>query len=175
MIMPMTEFIPAQAAAPASVAHCAIRLRASHSHLLRQLRSAQPADGMSVARLSVLGQLHRHGALTPSELARRERVKLQSLTRLLADLEADGWLLRKPHSTDARQSVLSLTKLGARMLAADVQRRESSLVGAISQSLSKDERVLLLAACQLIDRVADTIEIERMGKAVAAMTRGTAP
>ena len=130
---------------------------------------------MSVARLSVLGQLHRHGALTPSELAKRERVKLQSLTRLLADLEADGWLLRKPHGTDARQSVLSLTKIGARMLTADVQRRESSLVEAISQSLSKEERALLLAACHLIDRVADAIGVDRTSKAVAAMTRGAAP
>ena len=137
--------------------HCAVRLRATVSQLTRQLRAALPADGISVAKLSVLGQLHRLGPLTPSELARRERVKLQSLTRLLAELEADGWLLREPHAADGRQSVLSPTALGARALTADVHRREASLVDAIAAVLTHAEQAQLLRACALIDRVADAV------------------
>jgi DNA-binding MarR family transcriptional regulator len=116
-----------------------------------------PADGISVAKLSVLGQLHRLGPLTPSELARRERVKLQSLTRLLAELEADGWLSREVHEGDRRQSVLTLTPLGVKALTADVQRREASLVAAIGAVLSETEQVQLLRACALIDRVAESV------------------
>jgi DNA-binding MarR family transcriptional regulator len=137
--------------------HCALRLRATVSQLTRQLRAALPADGISVAKLSVLGQLHRLGPLTPSELARRERVKLQSLTRLLAELEADGWLSREVHAEDRRQSVLTLTPLGAKALTADVHRREASLVAAIGAVLSETEQAQLLRACALIDRVADSV------------------
>ncbi|MFS2168281.1 MarR family transcriptional regulator, partial [Variovorax sp. Varisp62] len=61
-----------------------------------------------MAKLSVLGQLHRYGPCTPTALAGLERVKLQSLTRLLAELEAEGWIGRTPHPSDGRQWLLSL-------------------------------------------------------------------
>jgi DNA-binding MarR family transcriptional regulator len=141
----------------ADARHCALRLRGSVSQFSRRLRSAQPGNGISVAKLSVLGLLHRLGALTPSELARHERVRLQSLTRLLAELEADGWLRRVPHAADGRQSVLSLTRTGVQALSADVQRREAALAGAIGAALSVTERAQLLKACALIDRLADAL------------------
>jgi DNA-binding MarR family transcriptional regulator len=158
MIRPMPRTVrAAPPTSPTSIppTHCAVRLRAAMSNLARQLRAALPPDGISVAKLSVLGQLHRLGPLTPSELAQRERVKLQSLTRLLAELEADGWVQRLPHPLDGRQSLLSLTRLGAKLLAADVHRREASLVEAIGARLTAREQARLLAACALIDRLAD--------------------
>ena len=141
----------------AEARHCALRLRGSVSHFTRRLRSAQGGDGLSVAKLSVLALLHRLGPLTPSELARHERVKLQSLTRLLAELEADAWLRREPHAADARQSLLSLTRAGVKALTADVQRREAALVAAIGATLSSAECAQLLKACALLDRVADAV------------------
>ena len=75
-------------------AQCASRLRSAVSLLARQLRSGSAAaDSPSVAKLSVLGQLHQHGPCTPTTLAGLARVKLQSLTRLLAELEDGGWAL----------------------------------------------------------------------------------
>ena len=141
----------------ADARHSALRLRATVSHFTRRLRNALPPDGLSVAKLSVLGLLHRLGPQTPSELARRERVRLQSLTRLLAELEADGWLRRMPHAADGRQSVLSLTRAGVQALTADVQRREASLAGAIGATLSAAERAQLLKACALIERIAEAL------------------
>jgi DNA-binding MarR family transcriptional regulator len=145
----------------------ALRLRASASHLSRQLRAALPANGISVAKLSVLGHLHRLGPLTPSDLARRERVKLQTLTRLLCELEADEWLLRRAHPRDARQTILSLTRSGVKALSADVHRREASLVAAIASTLSADEQSQLLSACELIDRVADAVAADQFAPAQA--------
>ena len=66
--------------------HCAVRLRTATMQLARQLRSTMQRDGLSQAMLSAMGQLYRGGAMTPTELARLEGVKLQSLTRLLAEL-----------------------------------------------------------------------------------------
>jgi DNA-binding MarR family transcriptional regulator len=137
--------------------HCAVRLRTALSALTRQLRHALPPEGISVAKLSVLSVLYRLGPMSPSELAGHERVKLQTLTRLLAELEADGWLAREAHPQDRRQSVLSLTKAGIRQLTADVHRREASLAGAIGNTLGVADRTTLLRACALMDTLAASL------------------
>ncbi|SOD23532.1 DNA-binding transcriptional regulator, MarR family [Variovorax sp. YR752] len=140
-------------------AQCAWRLRTSVSQLTRQLRSGSAApDGPSVAKLSVLGQLHRHGPCTPTTLAGLERVKLQSLTRLLAELEAEGWIGRTPHPTDGRQWLLSLTAEGIRRLKALMRSREAALAEVIGATLDADQRALLLQACGLIDGIAAALE-----------------
>ena len=141
-------------------AHCAVRLRAAVSALGRQLRSALPAEGISVAKLSVLAHLYHDGPMSPTEVAQRERVRLQTLTRLLAELEADGWIARQAHPSDGRQSLLNLTRPGIKRLTADVHRREASLVDAIDAELSTEERALLVQACALIDRVSDALQAQ---------------
>ncbi|WP_261803571.1 MarR family winged helix-turn-helix transcriptional regulator [Variovorax sp. PAMC26660] len=133
-------------------AQCASRLRNSVAQLARQLRSGSATpDGPSIAKLSVLGQLHRHGPCSPTALAAHERVKLQSLTRLLAELEAEGWIGRAPHPTDGRQWMLSLTTDGTRRLKALMRSREAALADAIGATLDADQRALLLQACELLD------------------------
>ncbi|KQW61214.1 MarR family winged helix-turn-helix transcriptional regulator [Variovorax sp. Root411] len=140
-------------------AQCASRLRTSVSLLSRQLRSGSATpDGPSVAKLSVLGQLHRHGPCTPTALAGLERVKLQSLTRLLAELEAEGWIGRTPHPSDGRQWLLSLTAEGVRRLKALMRRREAALAEAIGATLDAGQRALLLQACGLIDGIAAALD-----------------
>jgi DNA-binding MarR family transcriptional regulator len=135
-----------------SPAQCASRLRNSVAELARQLRSGSATpDGPSIAKLSVLGQLHRHGPCSPTTLAAHERVKLQSLTRLLAELEAEGWIERAPHPTDGRQWMLSLTADGTRRLKALMRSREAALADAIGATLDADQRALLLQACELLD------------------------
>ncbi|VTU38133.1 homoprotocatechuate degradation operon regulator, HpaR [Variovorax sp. PBS-H4] len=142
----------------ADTLHTAVRLRASISQLTRHLR-AQSAESAGSARLSVLGQLYRRGPLSPTELALHERVKLQTLTRLLAEIGREGLIERRADTGDARKSILSLTDAGARLLGAEVHRRETSLAAAIAECLSKGERADLLAACELIDRVAQSLEL----------------
>ncbi len=141
-------------------AQCAARLRVAVSFLGRRLRPNGHRTGLSAAKLSVLGQLYRFGPGTPSEVAAREGVKLQTLTRLLAELEAEGWLLREPHATDGRQSVLSLTRPGLKRLADEVHEREAALASVIDAALSADERAQLLAACALLDRLCESYGAE---------------
>lgn len=134
---------------------CAARLRVAVSFLGRRLRPNAQRSGLSAAKLSVLGQLWRFGPSTPSELAAREGVKLQTLTRLLAELEAEEWLLREAHSSDGRQSVLSLTRAGLKRLADEVHEREAALASVIDAALSGHERTQLLDACTLLDRLCE--------------------
>ena len=143
-------------------AHCAIRLRAAVTLLSRRLRPAPLQGGISVAKLSVIGQLYRMGALTPTELSAREGVKLQSLTRLLAELESEGWIARKAHASDGRQSVLSLTRLGSKQLARTVRAGEASLAQVIESTLGDEERAVLLQACALIDGISESLSVDTL-------------
>ena len=148
---------PSQRSSPrvdAAPRHVAVELRAATSQLMRAMRATLPTSGASMAQLSVLGQLYRHGDLAPTDLARLEGVRLQTLTRLLATLEEQGWARRQADPADGRRSVLQLTPRGARLLGDHVHRREASLERAITETLSASERRTLLDACALLSRLA---------------------
>ncbi len=138
-------------------AHVAVRLRASISGLMRRLRADPGPGALAPAKWSVLAQLHRLGPLAPSELARHERVRLQTLTRLLAEIETTGLIAREIDAADGRRRVLSLTTAGRVLLAAEVHRREASLHLAIRERLTPAERITLLEACTLLDRIGDAL------------------
>lgn len=139
-------------------AQCANRLRGAVTLLSRRLRPALQDAGLSVAKLSVIGRLYRTGPMTPTELAHREGVMPQSLTRLLAELEADGWLARKADAADGRRSLLRLTPSGARRLVTAVQAGEASLAEIIDARLNPRQRALLLEACALLDDIAGVLD-----------------
>jgi DNA-binding MarR family transcriptional regulator len=142
-------------AAPPSARHCALHLRPALSRLQRRLRRSVGAPALPSAKLSALALLHGQGPLTATRLAALEGVKPQSLTRLLAELEAEGLLRRDPHPSDGRQALLALTRAGAQQVAAEARRREAALAAAIGRTLDERETELLARACALLERVAD--------------------
>lgn len=135
----------------------AAQLSASLSHLNRQLRRELPQSDLSAAGLGLLARLHRDPGVSPTRLASSAGIKVQSLTRLLADLEAGGHIRREADAADRRQSVLSLTNKGRQSLKSEARRREAALANAIAASLSTPEQALLLQAVQLLDRVGDVL------------------
>ncbi|MBO9647688.1 MAG: MarR family transcriptional regulator [Variovorax sp.] len=135
----------------------AIRLRAALSQLNRELQAGMPPSTLGRAALSALGQLHRFGPLTPTQLAGHEGVRLQTLTRLLAELEADGRITRRPHPQDGRQTVLALSARGAREITREVRRREAVLAAAIEGGFDDAERSVLLSACTLLERLGEEL------------------
>jgi DNA-binding MarR family transcriptional regulator len=138
-------------------ARCAVQLRRAVLVLARRLRPSLQHDGISAAKLSVIGQLYRAGPMTPTELATREGVKLPSLTRLIAELEGDDWLARKAHASDGRRSLLGLTALGRNRLVAAAQASDTPLADAIAATVSADERRVLLQACALLERIGESL------------------
>jgi DNA-binding MarR family transcriptional regulator len=132
---------------------CAVQLRRSASLLSRRLRPSLQRVGLSPGKLSVLGQLYRAGSLTPTELAERECVKLQSLTRLLAELEAEGDLARENHPFDGRQTLITLTRQGSSRLREAVQHSDTRVSEVIESNLNEEERALLLRACAMLERI----------------------
>ena len=132
----------------------AARIRRGVVRLNRRLRQERGDGRLSANQLYVLGHLHRRGSATPGEVAAAERQRPQSLTRVFAELEAEGLIAREPGTVDRRQSVLSLTEAGRRALERDMAERDAWLSGALT-SLSPTERGVLELAAALMERLAD--------------------
>ena len=145
-------------------AQCAVRVRGAVTLLSRRLRPALQDAGLSAAKLSVIGRLYRAGPMTPTALAQCEGVMPQSLTRLLAELEAEGWLAREADATDGRRSLLRLTRPGARRLITAVHAGEASLAEVIDARLNARQRALLLEACTLLDDIAGALDPAAAGR-----------
>lgn len=128
------------------------QVRRGASRLGRRLRLERPADSISPTKLAVLAHLRRWGAATPGELAAAERLQPQSLTRVLADLEAEGMLTRQRDERDRRQYVLEITPVGTLALVQDMDERDQWLAEAM-RGLTETERQVLYLAGALMDRL----------------------
>ncbi|MET8949832.1 MarR family winged helix-turn-helix transcriptional regulator [Streptomyces sp. NPDC004393] len=133
----------------------AAALRRGVVRLGRRLRQERGEGSLSPNQLGVLGHLHRHGPATPGEIAAAERQRPQSLTRVFAELEAEGLIAREPDPVDRRQSVLRLTEDGRRTLARDMAERDAWLAAGLA-SLGETERGVLALAAALMERLATT-------------------
>jgi DNA-binding MarR family transcriptional regulator len=130
----------------------ASELRLIVGRLVRRMR----AEGrLPLAQMAVLGRLDRGGATTVSALATAERVRPQSMSQTVGELEADGLVTRSPDPTDRRQLLVELTELGHTTIADERRHREGWLARAIAEDLSDAERATLEAALEPLRRLAD--------------------
>jgi DNA-binding MarR family transcriptional regulator len=132
----------------------AVALRRSLSALNRRLRAARRDRELSAGKLSVLGHLHRDGPATPGALAQAEAVQPQSLTRLLAELEAADLVSRRQDLDDRRQFLMEITPAGRELVRRDALDKVVWLARAIETHLSPTEARLLRLAGELLDRLA---------------------
>jgi DNA-binding MarR family transcriptional regulator len=122
--------------------------------LARRMRVEAPAGEVSTAALGLLATLHREGPMPGVALAEAEGLQPQSLTRLLAVLVADGMIERTPDPADRRNLVIAITREGRRALRTAMQARRRWLNAALADSLSDSERDTLIAASELMLRLA---------------------
>ena len=130
-------------------------IRRSVVRLVRRMRLERTDEALSLLTLSILGILYREGAVTATELAARERVRPQSLTRVLASLEKKGFVSRQPDGADGRRLLITLTPEGKKALRADIRKKEAWLAKEMERILAPDERGLLLQASRLLDRLTE--------------------
>ncbi len=121
--------------------------------LARRLRAERGDHGLTLTQLACLATLHRHGSMTPSDLAAHEKVQPPSMTRTVNGLAERGLVQRTPDPNDGRQVVVSLTDAGAELLATDRAQREQWLAQRLAD-LSADERGTLARAAVILDRLA---------------------
>jgi DNA-binding MarR family transcriptional regulator len=123
-------------------------------HLGRRMRLERGDDALSPSKLILLGWLSRNGALTPTGLAARERVRPQSLTRTLASLEEDGLITRQAGTRDRRQSLVAITDKGRQAVNRDMEQRDRWLATVMTERLSPTECEMLRLATHLMERLA---------------------
>lgn len=132
----------------------ASELRLSVMRLRRRLAvERHPGNELSLGAMAVLGALYRNGDLTIGELAAHERVQPPSMTRTVNCLEQDGYVARRPHATDGRQVVVSLSDSGRTTLLADRASRDAWLATRL-RDLTPEERGILRQAAPILERLA---------------------
>lgn len=89
------------------------------------------------------------------EIAAAEHQKAQSLTRVFAELQLEGFIDRRRSERDGRESVLSLTRAGRQALVRDMKARDQWLQAAIG-TLGETEIDVLLIASRILDRLSET-------------------
>ena len=101
----------------------------------------------------MLGRLDREGAQSTSDLALSERVRPQSMAQIVADLQADGLIERRPDPGDRRRMLIELTEQGRNALEEDRRSREGWLARAVADTLSPEEQATLARAVKLLERL----------------------
>ncbi len=132
----------------------ASELRLSVMRLRRRLAAERhPDNELSAGSMAVLGELYRNGELTVGDLAARERVQPPSMTRTVNCLEEAGLVARRPHETDRRQVLVSISETGRATVLADRARRDAWLAQRLAE-LTPDERAVLRRAAPVLHALA---------------------
>lgn len=129
----------------------ASRLRLAVARTARRLRQ-EAGGGLSPTLSAALASIDRHGPLTPSELADRERVKRPTATRLLATLEGGGLIARTSDPSDRRSSLIAITPEG-RELMRTLRTRKDAYLAQRLRKLSAEDRETLDRAADLLERL----------------------
>lgn len=127
------------------------RLRLTIVRTARRLRQ-EAGTGLSPSLTAALATIERHGPLTPSELASRERIQRPTATRLLARLEDAGLAERTPDPHDGRSFLVATTAAGSALLD-ELRTRKTAFLAARLESLGPEDRATLDRAAEILDKV----------------------
>ena len=133
--------------------HLASELRTVLGQLMRRLRVE---NRLPIGQASVIARLDREGPTWISDLAAADRVRPQSMAQTVGELEAQGFVTRRPDPLDGRRTMIELTEEGRTVLQADRALREGWLARAISQDLSTADQRTLQEAVDVLRRLADS-------------------
>ncbi len=128
------------------------RLHSAAIHLLRRLRGEDTRTGLTGPRASALSVLVFGGPASLSALAAAEQVRPPTMTRLVAALEQQGLVTRRPSRTDRRVSLIRATSKGAALLQEGRGRRVAKLELAL-RNLPKRDLIALERASAVIERL----------------------
>jgi DNA-binding MarR family transcriptional regulator len=129
----------------------ASRLRLDIARMARRLRQEAGAE-LSPSQTAALATIERHGPLTPSELAVRERVQRPTVTRVLARLEEAGLIARAADPIDRRSCLVSISPAGAELLEVLRTRKDAYLARRL-EALDEADRAALDRAAAVLERM----------------------
>jgi len=137
-------------AADPALLDLALRLHSAMLHMMRLVRRADEASGLSAPRMSALSTVVFGGPRTLGEMAAMEQVSAPTMTRLVAGLERGGYVARRRDAIDRRVTWVRPTAKGKRVLEQGRSRRVRMLADAINGLPAADRAALDRASTVLI-------------------------
>jgi DNA-binding MarR family transcriptional regulator len=131
----------------------AAALRTTLGHLKRKLRHLAGPHDLTPSQVAVIFRLEKDGPATVSSLARAEGMRPQSMSAVIAPLEAMGFVAGSADPGDGRKTLMSLTKACKKAMEEGRAARQDWLVQAIQQKLSPQEQKKVHAAIHLLLRL----------------------
>jgi DNA-binding MarR family transcriptional regulator len=125
------------------------RLRWAITRTARRLRQEAGTD-LGPSQVAGLATIERHGPLSPSELADRERIKRPTATRIVGHLETAGLVERVRDPEDGRGSILSVTSQGRELLKR-LRARKTAYLAKRLGALDVEDRRTLERAAELLE------------------------
>jgi DNA-binding MarR family transcriptional regulator len=133
----------------------AAEIRAVSRKLKLRLREHGAGNDLTPSQVSVLLRLEKDGSATVSSLARAEGMRPQSMSAIVTPLQESGLVCGVPDPSDGRQTLMSLTPKCLKWIQEGRAARQDWLTTTISQKLSVHEQEKLLAALELLTRLAE--------------------
>jgi DNA-binding MarR family transcriptional regulator len=123
--------------------------------LARRLRQSDRGVRENWTELMALGAIQRaEGQSTPTQIALELELRSSNLAQILGELDGRGLIQRTPDPADKRKVRLSLTEAGFALVQETRAMRDSWLENAMETSLSLEEQAQLIAAGDLMRRLA---------------------
>lgn len=123
--------------------------------LLRKLRRSDAETGVSAPRLSALSVLVFGGAMSLKDLAAAEQVRAPTMSRLVVELEADGFVRKRADADDRRGVRIEATAAGRKVMEEGRARRLATLTAAV-RALPERDRATLARAAALMRQIAES-------------------
>lgn len=127
------------------------RIHAAAIRLLRLVRTADDATGLSAPRLSALSVLVFAGPQSLKALARAEQVTAPTMSKLVAELEGAGLVAKRADKADKRALRIEATAKGKALLLEGRKRRLAMLEQRLAD-FSAAELATLDRAAALLQR-----------------------
>ena len=123
------------------------------------VRAIQQTEDIPGGQIEALGFLFRDGPLSIAQLARRRKIRHQSMSATVADLQGQGLVARTPDPADGRGVLIELTASGSAMIRESRLTRSTVILHAAERALTPAELTTLAQVSVLFDKV--RVEITR--------------
>lgn len=124
------------------------------SRLRRRVRAVSGEGDLTPAQASVLARLDKEGPASASDLAVLERVRPQSMAKIVVALEQGGLVVRHPDPEDGRRQLVTLTDLGRERRLGDRRAREEWLGRTLGERCTDEQLRAVIEVMALLDDVA---------------------
>lgn len=122
--------------------------------LFRALKSAshEPSvEGVGVAHIGIVGLLSQTGECRATALAETMGIGPSALSRQLAELDEQGYVIRRPDPEDGRATLIAVSEQGTELLSRVMARRSARLRAQLTDWDEAEAKQALLAVSRLTD------------------------